>query len=315
MRHSKSGDSKNNYKIEILIFISSFIIAGIIQIVFGYAQKPIPSPTFAKLVQNYIWPGGLFPYFAMSLICWCAGVIIFRVRSHSRCPYFESRPDGPEVTMSLACVLRDIGGLYDDLQDSHQPLGEPTVRAKIRKLRDNPIPSIPAIAFVANNCPISSYAQLARELDSMAVKSIFSVNTSLPSDLFNHGARDSVLAHLEVVNNRRNLRYGRQRIQILAKDDTVDCPGGIPRESNFNRDLNSNQELSDLWNNCFIAKEKGIIYKNLFWDNQVTPHEFFGDFMLYDEELLLLYDYATRKLLVLVGRRLGTTFGSIFHKE
>jgi len=299
---------------EIGVFCISFLIAAIAQIIIGQSQNPIAKPTLHKLILTHIWQGGMYAYVFIGVLCWLVGIILLRVRSYSRCPYFESPPSGPEVTMSLEGVLLDIGGLYDDLQDSHQPLGEPSVRNKIRKLRSDPVPSIPAIAFVANNCPISSYAKIARELDVIAEKSVLSVNTSLPSELFNHGAKDSVISHLDAVNNLGKRKH-RERIQILAQDGTNDYPDGMRTKSEFERDLSNDQDLKNLWEEHFVAVSSGIIYREYYWNNQVTPHDFFGDFVLYDKELLLLYDYATRKLLILLGRKMGTTFGSIFGEK
>ena len=310
---------------EVGFFFASLAIGAAIQIVVGSAEDRVSVPTFIRSVSSisgfgstftkYIWEHGFFSYLVISLMAWSILVILTRVKSHSKCPYFSSQPDGAELSLSLEGMLRDIGGLYEDLQDTHAPLGESTLRTKLRQIRTCPefSPSIPALVFVRNNCPVSEYAKIACLLDDQATRSIFSVNTSLPSELLNPADKDSVVRHLEAVNGQGKLRSARKRIQVLHKGSPTSdpCPRAIRAEAEFDADL-AKPDLKSLWEDHFVARGK-VEYRKCFWGDEITPISFFGDFILYDEQLTLLYDYDTRKLMVVIGEQIGKAFGTLFH--
>jgi hypothetical protein len=310
---------------EVGFFVASLAIGAAIQIVVGSAEDRVSVPDFIQSVfslsgfgttfKKYIWEHGFFSYLVISLMAWFIFVVLTRVKSYSKCPYFSSQPDGTELSLSLEGMLRDIGGLYEDLQDTHAPLGESSLRAKIRLIRGCPEfqQSIPELVFIRNNCPVSEYARVACLLDAEAKHSILSVNTSLPSALLNSADRDSVAQHLHTVNERKGLRSDRKRIQVLRRGSTPDgsCPGAIATEAAFDADLND-PTLKALWEEHFEAKGSTVGYAKSFWNSAITPTSFYGDFILYDDELVILYDYDTRKLMVVIGSRVGRAFGQVF---
>lgn len=302
------------YAKEIIGVAISLSLAVFLQISIGQVQTPLSDFTWKKAFLQFVWQGGLFSYTVIASLTTAITLILLRIKSHSRCPYFETTPHTNDISLTLNGIIKDIGGLYEDLQDTHVPLGNRSLREKIKVLRADPMPTIPALVFIVNGCSTSEYARIATKLDSLARDSILSVNTSLPSELFNHGATEFVIKHLNIVNNTKRLKgTKRQRIQVLwsGESQPEDCPEGIPKDEDFKEELRDSK-LGQLWGTYFQAVDKGVVYKEFYWNRDITSRVFLGDFVLYDKELILLYDYSTRKLYIVFGKKVGILFAEIF---
>jgi len=297
---------------ESAIFMGSFIVGAIITIIVGQASYPIQPFSILEAAKEFIWSQyGICYYLVISLLIWFATTILIRVKSHSKCPYFESKPDSTTITLSLEGILRDIGGLYQDLEDTHSPLQYDTLRDKLKILRqDLTHTALPALVFTYNHCGVGDYARIAKSLDTVAKKSIKSTNVSLPSVLLKGEYQASVLGHLGIVNKRIDLK-DRYRIQVL-KGSEVKGPDAIKDESAFKSDLINNGKISNLWNEQFIAKASGVKYSEALWDKDVTADTFYGDYILYDDEIILMYDYESAIMMVLIGKKIGKAFSAVF---
>jgi len=295
---------------EVGVFLLSVLVAALIAILLGQATNPIQPFSFSGAIETFLWKDGLWSYLVILLLCWGIGTILLRVKSHSRCPYFSTSPDSTTFALSLEGILKDIGGLYQDLQDTHSPLGQDSLRGKLRILRENLPAGLPALVFVYNNCQIGDYARIARLLDNTASKSIKSTNIGLPSLLFAANCVDPVLKHLQEVNSKTNLN--RQRIQILKPDIIANGPDAIPNRSSFETDL-MNVGIARIWNDNFVASKHGVKYSEAMWNTDITPGTFYGDFVLYDEEIVLMYDYESLMATVVIGLKVGQAFGCLFN--
>lgn len=295
---------------EIGVFLLTFLIAMVICIAVGQTKNPIKPFSVLTAIRTFIWSDGFLSYLVIALLCWIVGVILLRVKSYSRCPYFTSSPDSTTFSLSLEGILKDIGGLYEDLQDTHSPLGQGSLRSKFRVLRESVPAGLPALVFVYNNFQIGDYARVARLLNNTASKSIKSTNISLPSSLFAASCREPVLKHLQDVNSKTNLN--RRRIQIIKPDSIANGPDAIPNKSSFETDL-KNADITQLWNDNFVASKYGVKYSKAMWNTDVTPGTFYGDFILYDEEIILMYDYESLMMTVVIGSKAGQAFGSLFN--
>lgn len=139
--------------------------------------------------------------------------------------------------------------------------------------------------FQKKDCKVSEYARWAEALDKRATKSIYSTNILRPSELFS-GAhpkkREYVINHLQAVNDSILDKSKKIRIQILnnGSDDFYD--GERFKEDYAQYFMNDNVTFK--W--CY--------------ENEIDEY-FLGDYILYDELLVLKYNEKTKLLEILSG--------------
>lgn len=139
--------------------------------------------------------------------------------------------------------------------------------------------------FQKKNCEISEYAEWAKKFDQRAKKSIYSTNILKPKDLFSGShpkKREYVIQHLKEVNESNIDIKSKIRIQILVKE-----------KNDF---YNGEQFKKDYWG--FFMNEN-VTFKWCYLDE--IKEFFLGDYILYDEMLVLKYDEKTKLLELFSG--------------
>lgn len=287
-------------------FYSLLISAGI-NIALGYSKHSIFN---LEAIKNYIISSDNIPMFIITFVLAFVIMEMFsRIKTHSVCPYFEKEPNEGSLSITLESLISDITGLYSDIQNIQEPLKFEALREKVKVYRNHTGNSIPSLVFIHNNCSIATYANTAKELDKVAQHSIKSVNISLPSTLLNI---TSVLEHLEAVNNNTKA-VEKIRLQIL-NDGSDDCPQNFFSKAQFDSDLDSNGAKQN-WDKYF-AKIDGIDYREYRWgEHGITNEVFFGDFMMYDDQIILMYDYESRLLFLVIGKAIVNKYEMIFHNN
>jgi len=251
--------------------------------------------------KQHVWE--LFVFFAVSEI-----IMILIIRKWPRkasCPYQErSELAGFHITLR-ELLTPDDETLYEKLRGPHIPLSCSETREGI-KLFINGRQAYAGFIFIHPNCSVSTYAQIAQLLDARARKSICSTNTSLPEDLFgSEEIKQAVISHLVAVNTKENIQE-KKRIQVFSCQDH-----GVPTSAKFIEQLNAKPNIKDLFNQYFLDSRVES-YSATVGVSPFTEDMFFGDYILYDGRVVLMYDYETRVLTLLVGNEIEQQFKQIF---
>ena len=260
---------------------------------------------FVLAIQQKIWQ--LIILFAVSQILVTAVTARWRYRA---CPYQERLPDTAKIHITLKELLtpEDEAALYDKLRGPHLSLGNGKTRESIKLfIKDQQVST--GFVFTIPNCSLSTYANTAESFDKAAQTSICSTNTSFPSKFFiSQTIRTAVTQHLDAVN--RNQVVGeKKRIQVCRRPN--DDRPGIPTLDQFRQELKDNEQLKTFFSTHFLH-ESATCQLAIVGIAPFTEQMFLGDYIVYDGKLVLVYDYETCVLSMLVGRDIERIFNMPF---
>ena len=239
--------------------------------------------------------------------------IYFSLHSNTKCPFVATCEKPPEPTVVLP--FHEILGqnLARCLIEAHEPLKSESLTTKLnRVLGEWSWSHTTGVIFVHNNCDFAGYAGVAGILDSVAAKSIESTNLPLPSELLKRDHADRIRGHLSTVNSKTRLE--RTRVQILRRNQDSG-PTNLHTAISLQQDLQTDSQLAEDWTTLFKAESSGVRYYETTYEDSLPADFFFGDYIVYDRQTVLLYDYESRILSLFIGRNLIDRFARVFQVQ
>jgi hypothetical protein len=198
--------------------------------------------------------------------------------------------------------------LADRLSSPHKSFIDNTLIGNI-KVFDNGTSAV-GLVLVRNNCEYNTYASIAIELDKCAKESIKSTNVSLPSDLFgDENTRNLVVRHLETGNERAH-RYV-NGIKVVRRQINM----SVDSESLFHSEYNSTEQYANDYRMYYEdGSKRKVDFRKLLLGKDIAWEDFLGDYIIYDNKVILKYDSTTHQLSLMIGENIIAQHSSVFRK-
>ena len=228
-----------------------------------------------------------------------------RMTTNTYCPI----PDAnirQQITVTLAEVLTNEPELAKQLTSPNRSFVDSQVLQSIKSFCNGNARA--GLVLVRTNCEYREYADVALMLDEGAKESIYSTNVGAPEKLF-RTYRTEVSQHLKKVNEKARGPRAKpgvivQRRQIhLSNDD----------KENYDEFLQSgSQEANDY---CALYKDApNVTFRELIVGPELSWPEFLGDYLIYDNRIILKFDEETKVLMLLVGQEVIEQHVAVFSK-
>jgi len=212
-----------------------------------------------------------------------------------------------QITVTLAEVLAGEPDLARQLTSPNESFVDRQVLQSIKSFCNGTARS--GLVLVRSNCEYREYADIALMLDEGAKQSIYSTNVGGPENLF-RTYKTEVTQHLKKVNEKARGPQGKtgvyvKRYQIHLSD--------TDKEQFETFLVGGSQEAIDY--NTYYKNVQNVDFKQLIVGPELGWPEFLGDYIVYNDRIILKFDEDTKTLMLLVGQEVIAQHIAVFSKE
>lgn len=211
-----------------------------------------------------------------------------------------------QITVTLAEVLTGDPVLAEKLMSPNASFADSQVLESIGRFCEKN--AHVGLVMLRSNCSYRDYADFAILLDKGAKVSISSTNVGPFKDLFTN-KKEAVLGHLDAVNKMATKAAGASGIVVKRRQIHM----SNAEKGAFDKSLRSGAPEAQDFKTYYMIPP-GVDFKEFTVDLTLSWAEFMGDYIVYDNRVILKYDKDTRVLMLIVGQEVINQHIAVFNK-